>query len=65
MPAMTRSRSLIAGTQALTGAGADVTMGLTGTRLDLSAGDYRITAVRAGPAGILPTPIPSPAGTRS
>jgi hypothetical protein len=30
--------ALIAGTQALTGAGAHVTVGLTGTRLDLSAG---------------------------
>jgi hypothetical protein len=57
--------ALIAGTQALTETGADVTVRLTGTRLDLSAGDYRITAVRAGPAGILPTPVPSPAGTRS
>jgi hypothetical protein len=57
--------ALIAGTRALTGAGADVTVRLTGTRLDLSAGDYRITAVRAGPAGILSSPAPSPAGTRS
>ena len=29
------------------------------------AGDYRITAVRTGPAGMLPTPIPSPTDTRS
>jgi hypothetical protein len=55
----------IAGTQALTGTGADITARLAGTRLDLSAGDYRITAGRAGPAGILPSPVPSPAGTRS
>jgi hypothetical protein len=57
--------ALIAGTQALTGAGADVTVRPVGTRLDLSAGDYRITAGRAGPAGILPSPVPSPAATRS
>lgn len=57
--------ALIAGTQALTEAGVDVTVRLTGTRLDLSAGDYRITAVRAGPAGIPPSPVPSPTGTRS
>ena len=56
--------ALVAGTQALTGAGADVTVKLTGTRVDLSVGDYRITAVRAGPAGILPLPVPSPASTR-
>jgi hypothetical protein len=56
--------ALIAGTQALTGAGVHVTVRLTGTRLDLSAGHYRITAVRIAPAGILPTPAP-PAGTRS
>jgi hypothetical protein len=57
--------ALIGGTQALTQAGVHVTVRLTGTRLDLSAGGYRITAVRAGPAGILPSPVPSPAGTRS
>jgi hypothetical protein len=57
--------ALIAGTQALTQAGVHVTVRLTGTRLDLSAVDYRITAVRAGPAGILPTPVPPPVGTRS
>jgi hypothetical protein len=57
--------ALIGGTQALTQAGVHVTVRLTGTRLDLSAVDYRITAVRAGPAGILPSPVPSPAGTRS
>jgi hypothetical protein len=57
--------ALIAGTQALTQAGVHVTVRLTGTRLDLSAGDYRITAVRVGRAGILPTPVPSPGGTRS
>jgi hypothetical protein len=57
--------ALIGGTQALTEAGVDVTVRLTGIRLDLSAGDYRITAVRAGPAGILPSPVPSPAGMRS
>ena len=56
--------ALVAGTQALTGAGADVTVKLTGTRVDLSVGDYRITAVRTGPAGILPSPVPSPASTR-
>jgi hypothetical protein len=57
--------ALIAGTQALTKASAGVAVRLTGTRLDLSADDYRITAVRAGPAGILPTPVRSRAGTRS
>lgn len=57
--------ALIAGTQALTQAGVHVTVRRTGTRLDLSAVDYRITAVRIAPAGILPTPVPSPAGTRS
>ena len=56
--------AVIAGMQALTQAGAGIAVGLTGTRLDLSAGDYRITAVRAGPAGILPLPVPSPASTR-
>jgi hypothetical protein len=55
--------ALIGGTQALTETGTDVTVRLAGTRLYLSAGDYRITAVRAGPVGILPSP--SPAGTRS
>jgi len=44
--------ALIAGTRALTQAGTAVTVRLTGTRLDLSAGDYRITAARAGPAGL-------------
>jgi hypothetical protein len=57
--------ALIAGTQSLTGTGADITVRLAGTRLDLSAGDYRITAGRAGPAGNLPSPVPSPAATRS
>ena len=57
--------ALIAGTQALTQTGADVTASLTGSRLDLSAGHYRITAVRTGPAGILTSPVPSPAATRS
>ena len=57
--------ALIAGTQALTETGADVTVSLTGSRLDLSADGYRITAVRAGPAAILSSPVQSPAATRS
>jgi hypothetical protein len=57
--------ALIEGTQALTETGADVTVSLAGSRLDLSAGAYRITAVRAGPAAILPSPVLSPAATRS
>jgi hypothetical protein len=57
--------AVIAGTQALTKAGVHVTVRLTGTRLGLSAGDCRITAVRAGPASVLPSPVPSPASTRS
>jgi len=57
--------ALIAGTQALTETGVHVTVRLTGTRLDLSAGHYRITAVRIAPAGILPTPAPPSASTRS
>jgi hypothetical protein len=43
--------ALIAGTHALTQVGTAVAVRLTGTRLDLSSGGYRITAARAGPAG--------------
>jgi len=57
--------ALIAGTQALTETGVHVTVRLTGTRLHLSAGHYRITAARIAPAGILPTPAPPSASTRS
>jgi hypothetical protein len=55
--------ALIEGTQALTDEGADLTARLTGTRLELSAGSYHITAARVGPAAVPPSPIPSPTKT--
>jgi hypothetical protein len=55
--------AVIDGTLALTDQGTDVAVHLAGDRLGLSAGTYRITAVRVGPEPVPSTP--SPTDTRS